>query len=82
MALPCRWPPWKLLTTSLCRWALEWSPIASIQLAARAVRRAGAKNIEGGEVTRGDVSSGCGHWEEVETTLAFSHADIIRLGRS
>ena len=22
--------------TSLCRWALEWSPIASIQLAARA----------------------------------------------
>ena len=28
------------------------------QLAARAVRRAGAKNIEGGDVTRGDVSSG------------------------
>ena len=41
-----------------CRWALEWSPIASIQLAARAVRRAGAKNIEGGDVTRSDVSSG------------------------
>ena len=37
---------------------LEWSPIASIQLAARAVRRAGAKNIEGGDVTRSDVSSG------------------------
>ena len=50
--------PWKLLATSLCRWALEWSPIASIQLAARAVRRAGAKNIEGGDVTRSDVSSG------------------------
>ena len=41
----------------------------------RGVRRAGAKNIEGGDVTRG-------HWEEVKTTLALSHADIIRLGRS
>ena len=38
--------------------------------------------MEGGDVTRGDVSSGGGHWEEVKTTLALSHADIIRLGRS